>query len=421
MLSRKPDVLRAANAATLRAVYLLLAVFAVAIAAGSARADDYRLLPMDKIHITVAEWQTAQGAFRDWSAVNGDYTVGPAGKLSFPFIGSIKAAGKTASELATAIGSGLQDKLGLLDLPSAAVEMVAFQPVFLAGDVQTPGKYAYEPGLTVLKAVSLAGGLRRADNSGQRYERDFIKAQGDYEIGVQEQDRLLATKARLLAQMGGKSSIDVPKALAKNADFHSLIAGEQAIMQPMDKQFHLQTSQLGNLRTLLQNEIAALAQKSVTRNHQLDLARKDLKQVGSLADKGLTVNSRLLTVEQQVADLESKVLDIDTASLQAKQDMNKAEQDETALNMERATNLATQLNDTNAQLDKIARQIAVSKGLMLEAATKAGEAANGAGAVTVKYTVVRQVGGKATSLQANENTAVQPGDVIRVAFDIAPS
>ncbi|TIT91826.1 MAG: hypothetical protein E5W55_19340, partial [Mesorhizobium sp.] len=49
-----------------------------------AAAEDYRLGPQDKLNIRVAEWQTVDGTFRDWSAINGDYSVGPAGTLSVP-------------------------------------------------------------------------------------------------------------------------------------------------------------------------------------------------------------------------------------------------------------------------------------------------------------------------------------------------
>ncbi|TIT25508.1 MAG: sugar ABC transporter substrate-binding protein, partial [Mesorhizobium sp.] len=50
---------------------LLLAVPAIA--------GDYQLGPQDKLNIRIAEWQTVEGTFRDWSAINGEYSVGPAG------------------------------------------------------------------------------------------------------------------------------------------------------------------------------------------------------------------------------------------------------------------------------------------------------------------------------------------------------
>ncbi|RUW10815.1 polysaccharide export protein, partial [Mesorhizobium sp. M1A.F.Ca.IN.022.05.2.1] len=114
-------------------------------------AGDYRLGPQDKLNIRIAEWQTVDGTFRDWSSINGDYSVGPAGTLSVPFVGEMQAAGKTTSEIAAAIGLALQRKLALPDKPEASVEMAQFRPFYISGEVQNPGQFPYVPDLTVLK------------------------------------------------------------------------------------------------------------------------------------------------------------------------------------------------------------------------------------------------------------------------------
>ena len=75
--------------------------------------DGYRLGAMDKLRIRVVEWQSAEGAVRDWSALGGDYLVGPDGSISLPFIGQIEAAGRTPAEIASVIGEDLQQTLGL--------------------------------------------------------------------------------------------------------------------------------------------------------------------------------------------------------------------------------------------------------------------------------------------------------------------
>ena len=145
---------------------------------GAAAADEYFLDAQDKLKIRVSEWQTIEGTFRDWSAVTGDYTVGPTGTLSLPFIGETQAAGKTTAEIAATIGTSLQQKFGLSDKPEASVELAEYRPFFIAGEVQSPGQYPYAPGLTVLKAVSIAGGFRRGADLSQRFERDIITREG---------------------------------------------------------------------------------------------------------------------------------------------------------------------------------------------------------------------------------------------------
>ncbi len=164
-----------------RALFAVGVLLAMPLQTLSARAEAYRLGTMDKLRVRVAEWQSAEGAFRDWSAVSGDYSVGPAGTISVPFVGELPVTGRTTEEVAAAIGDGLQQKLGLPDRPEASVELAEFRPVFVSGDVQTPGRYPYDPQLTVLKALSIAGGMRRTE-TGQGGARDFIMAQGNYEV-----------------------------------------------------------------------------------------------------------------------------------------------------------------------------------------------------------------------------------------------
>ena len=43
--------------------------------------------------------------------------------------------------------------------PSVAVEVSEFRPIFILGEVSKPGQYPYRPGMTLLSAVSVAGGF----------------------------------------------------------------------------------------------------------------------------------------------------------------------------------------------------------------------------------------------------------------------
>jgi exopolysaccharide production protein ExoF len=396
-----------------------LSVLALAISASGlqlAFADDYTLGAMDKLRIRVAEWQTAEGTVRDWSAVSGDYTVGASGGISMPFLGTLPASGKTTSEVADEVGLQLQKLFGLPDRPSASVELAQYRPIYLAGDVQTPGEYPFAPEMTVLKAVSLGGGLRRAE-SGQRFARDFITAQGESSVRIAERNRLLVRRARLQAEIAEKSDIAVPPELQKAADAASLVESEKALMVSRDKRLKLQLTQLAELKSLLQNEIEALGKKSVTQTRQLELVMEDKDRVDTLAEKGLALSARKLTVEQRAADLQAALLDIDTASLKAKQDVSKANQDETNLRNDWDAQLAQELQNTEAELDTLALKLTTSRDLMTEALLQSADAAQTpqAGEVaSITYSIVRQKDGTSTKIPADEGTLVQPGDVVKV-------
>jgi len=411
-----------ASVRSMVAVALLLAATLAAAAQGA----DYRLDTMDRLRVRVAEWQSAEGAVRDWSMIGGDYLVGPSGDISMPFVGELPARGKTAAEVAAAIGERLQQKLGLPDRPEASVEVAEFRPVYIAGDVQTPGRYPYNPDLTVLKALSLAGGLRRADGGGLGGPRDFITAQGNYDVLVAQRNGLLARRARLAAEAGEKTQIDFPDELRKSEAGRKLIADETALMEARQQRLRLQLAGLDDLKKLLQAEIESLQQKIATQNRQLDLSQTELKSLGNLAQKGLVVNQRILTIEQTNAELQGKILDMETASLRAKQDIAKATQDATSLQNDRNTEIAQDRQQTEADLDAVKLKMGMNSGLMTEALGRApeaaGSAASGSGPV-IHFVIVRTADGKTGETAAGEDTAVLPGDVVKVevAAPRAPS
>jgi polysaccharide export outer membrane protein len=112
------------------------------------RAESYRLGGGDRIRIiTFGEEQ-----------LTGEFNVDDQGNIALPLLGSVKAGGLTPSELDGRISQGLQQKKLLRD-PSVAVEVLAYRPVFVLGEVAKPGQYPYQPGMTMLTAVAIAGGF----------------------------------------------------------------------------------------------------------------------------------------------------------------------------------------------------------------------------------------------------------------------
>lgn len=401
-----------------------LILLSLCTVSGNARADNlpgYHLGVMDKLRIRVAEWQTAEGTIRDWSVISGDYTVGPSGSVSIPFIGDMPASGKTTDEIAGAIGLGLQKQFGLRDRPSASVELSQYRPIYLSGEVQNPGEYPFAPNLSVLKAISLGGGMRRAD-AGQRFARDFINAKGDAVVLMAERGRLLMRQARLLAELSDKDQIDVPPELQKLPQSSDILASEDALMKTRSQRMKTQLQALADLKVLLQSEVEGLAKKTDTLSRQLDLAKADRDKVESLAERGLELASRKIAAEQRASDVETNLLDTDTASLNAKQSISKATQDENTVRNDWQNSLAQDLQDTATQLETLQLKLSTSQALMQEAVAQSADANNidaGGKDVNVVYTIVRDENGQAKEIPAQENTLVLPGDLIKVSAGLA--
>ncbi|EGU32446.1 polysaccharide biosynthesis/export family protein [Vibrio scophthalmi] len=77
--------------------------------------------------------------------------------IDYPYLGVIKLGGKTLEQVQSEITQGLQGDY--LVNPKVNVAIVQYRNVYINGLVNKPGGYEYEPGLTVQKAISLAGGV----------------------------------------------------------------------------------------------------------------------------------------------------------------------------------------------------------------------------------------------------------------------
>jgi protein involved in polysaccharide export with SLBB domain len=89
-----------------------------------------------------------------------------AGTLSFPVLGEIKVKGMTVGALEQYITKSLKGRY-LLN-PQVNVSIDEYRNFFVNGMVEKPGGYPFSPGLTVRKAISIAGGFR------ERASRDKI-------------------------------------------------------------------------------------------------------------------------------------------------------------------------------------------------------------------------------------------------------
>ena len=85
------------------------------------------------------------------------YAVDASGHIAMPLIGSVTARGLTTDQLAGAVSARLRD--GFIREPHVAVEIEAYRPFFILGEVSQPGQYPYVANMTVETAVAIAGGF----------------------------------------------------------------------------------------------------------------------------------------------------------------------------------------------------------------------------------------------------------------------
>jgi polysaccharide biosynthesis/export protein len=89
--------------------------------------------------------------------LSNSYLVDASGHIAMPLIGSVSARGLTTDELSSRISGRLRQ--GFVREPHVAVEVEAYRPFFILGEVTQPGQYPYVADMTVETAVAIAGGF----------------------------------------------------------------------------------------------------------------------------------------------------------------------------------------------------------------------------------------------------------------------
>jgi len=85
-------------------------------------------------------------------------TVRPDGMISLPLIGEIRVAGRTAATLREVIRERLGEYQKIPEV-SVIVQEVNSYNIYILGEVAHPGKYQLKSYVTLLQAISLAGGF----------------------------------------------------------------------------------------------------------------------------------------------------------------------------------------------------------------------------------------------------------------------
>lgn len=110
-------------------------------------ATKYLLGRGDKIHIDV---------FGE-PELSLDATLDASGSINYPLLGSLHVAGLTPAQLERLLDRRLAG--GYLKNPDVTVSVVQYRPIYVIGAVRNAGAFPFSPGLTVEKALALAGGL----------------------------------------------------------------------------------------------------------------------------------------------------------------------------------------------------------------------------------------------------------------------
>lgn len=397
-----------------------LALAFLLAAAGMARAGEpYRLGPQDQLQVKVSDLRAGTGEAYQWQAFTGEFTVAPSGLVALPVVGEIEASGRTTTEVAADLAERLRAKAGLAARPDASVQIVKFRPFYVMGSVEKPGEYEYRPQLSVLQAVSIAGGMQRVPTDLLlRFTREAVQARGDMQELSATRLALIARQARLDAEIR-ETPVTFPAELQSRGtepEIARILREERLALDTRRAAVEAQVVNLKHYKDFLTEQIGSLTAKDAKTVDQLEMMRSELSRISGLVAKGLSAMPRQIEASQTIATLESNRLDVQIAVIRARQDISKADRDILDLKDQRRNVALQESAETRIKLNETEAKLEAARHLLRQAeiTSPATVVATSDAYAKPDYLILRRRGSRAETLPADEDDLLQPGDVVRV-------
>jgi polysaccharide export outer membrane protein len=130
-------------------LFLVIGLFWTAEAAAQPEAADYRIGVSDELSIDIRNLGQPEYSIK--------VRVPQNGIVSIPLLGEMRVRGLSIRRAEDLLESKLLD--GYLKKPEVTISITEYRPFYVDGGVESPGAYAFQHGLTVDKAIVLAGGF----------------------------------------------------------------------------------------------------------------------------------------------------------------------------------------------------------------------------------------------------------------------
>jgi protein involved in polysaccharide export with SLBB domain len=343
--------------------------------------------------------------------LSGEYAVGTDSTISIPGLGRIDIGSHTQASLEEMLSRKLTD--AARREINVAVDVANFRPFYMMGQIGRPGAVEWRPGLNVIQAISLAGGVVRPETAPSSAAAQALVTQ-------QSKTQLrfaLAQLARLQAEKDGKSSVENGQGMATlleagsfqtSASLNMFLDRQNAMLLEQRKLMQSQIEALDRDHGAAKAELEAAESQLRTSEKQLEITHSLLRDIEALKAKRLVANARYLTQRSETLTAEARHAEIRSSVEGARVRVSQLAGQITRLQQERQAVL-------NDRIEELEGNIAQLELTLADAAAQSGPPAPTA----LTYNIARKGVSGMDTVAATIFTEIMPGDVIIISDESA--
>ena len=353
-------------------------------------------------------------------ALTGPFPVDVDGNIGYPVIGNIAIGGLTATEVGSKISKALAEHIPGLTV-TASINQYA--PVFIVGDVRSPGKYEYRPGMVALELMALGGGAGKGEAPTVTSGMQLISAQQEYADLQLQITSLSIRRVRVEAELKGNDFIySLPDKPGPNTNDDALnmriLDGEKTLFDVRRNNLAAERQALKAQVSSYSDEIRTLQESIKLHDTEIQLLQENVDASKSLVARGLAAKSSLREMERDLSATRRDALEL--ASFLARARQNQLAVQQRIVNLEdiRRSEAASALQDIDLNIARMERRSAAQLQTMAEIAKSSGNMSTADMMRKLDFTVSRNIDGTFTEMTADQTTEIRPGDILRVELDL---
>jgi polysaccharide export outer membrane protein len=386
-----------------------------------ARAEGpYRLAPGDTVEIGLA----VLGDQRQRAMIQAD------GTIALPWTGRVMVGGLTAAEFQTRMEALLPNRTLRSRTPDGREHIISvrpedifasvaeFRPVYVTGDVLTPGQQTYRPLMTVRQVVTAAGGYSLLRSRVTQTGADPADLRRDHDTLWTEYLREYFRILRIRAELAGHDGFDLtpPRSSPLPPSVPESIGhAELESLKVAQADFRLESSFLARAARETHEQAVVLARREQEEEKGVEADTAELERVNRLYGGGNLVSQRVSESRRAVLLSSSRRLETTVQLMRARRQADDYGRQLERLGNQRQNTLLLQLRDASTRLAELSLRIqAVGEKLRPSGGSPAAPLPGTASATSLVIT--RKVGDQWQRLTVAEDTDVLPGDVVEAAL-----
>lgn len=395
-------------------------ILAVGLGGGARAEASYRLAPGDVVEISLAGLPDQ----RQRATIQLD------GTIALQAVGSLVVAGLTPAEFQARMEALMPTKIFRSRTPDGREQVLVvrpgdvttwvaeYRPIYVTGDVLTPGQQTYRPMMTVRQAITVAGGYSLLRSRAGQIGPDPVDLRRDHDALWTDYLKEYFHALRTRAELDGQETFDQrpPRTSPLPATVSlAVVQSEAESLKVSNADYRSERSFLERAAKEASDQVTALVQRELEEEKGVQADSQELERVNRLFGNGALVSPRVSESRRALLLSSSRRLETTVQLMRTRLQVEEYGRQLERVSNQRRINLLRELRDANIRVADLSVRIqAVSEKLRPLGNVSSMPAAGNN--VRSEAVIIRKAGQQWQRLSAIEDAEVEPGDVIEVVF-----